>query len=84
MVRAWETTKDDCYEDWGMIVLDIDYKKELVYIGTSIGYPSERKEWVHISDIKTTWNVGGFDAARKMINGFEAAVKEALAERRKS
>lgn len=64
--------------DWGTLVLNVDYKKEMVLVGDCVGGTKQFSEWVPLSNIKVTWNIGGYEAAMKKLNSFNGAVQDTL------
>lgn len=85
MISVYETprikNKVGWYETWGTIVLDVDYSKQLILVGTSLGYPAERKEWVPVDDVHTTWNIGGYEKAMELINTFNQRISQSRDEK---
>jgi len=68
-------------KQWGTIVLDVNYKSELVLVGDSVGYPAERKEWVHINDVNVTWDIGGMARAEELLGKFGNEVDDTMDKR---
>jgi len=83
MIRVLGTPAHENYDrswgmkDWGNIVLDVDYKKQLVLIGEYMGGSKQFSEWASIDDISVTWNIGGYDSAMDKIGGLTADMKNA-------
>lgn len=80
MISVYETPRIKnnvgWYKTWGTIVLNIDYAKQLILVGDSLGYPAERKEWIPVNDVYTTWNIGGYEKAMELLNAFNQKVSQ--------
>lgn len=68
-------------EDWGILVLDVNYKDGLILVAEYIGGELEFSEWAHIDDVKTTWNIGGYEKAMSMLGAFGNAMNKNLKQR---
>ncbi len=64
-------------KEWGNIVLDVDYKKQMVLIGEYMGGSEQFSEWSSIDDVNVTWNIGGYERATELIGGLTTAMKDA-------
>ncbi len=53
--------------EWGVMVVDVDYKQEMVLVSEYVGGTAAFNEWVHIDDVEVTWNIGGYEKANKLL-----------------
>lgn len=65
-------------KDWGVMVVDVDYKKGMVLVVGYMGGTKEYKEWAHIDDVSVSWNVGGYEAAMKKHGELSGAVQDTM------
>lgn len=72
---------DEGQNSWGIIVLDVDYKKGMVLVGEYIGGSKRFAEWVPLDQIDVTWNIGGYDRAMELMDAFEKDLKKSLNDR---
>ena len=69
MIRVREPGR----EEWGNMVVDVNYRDNLVLVRTSMGGTMQRDEWAHIDSVHITWNIGGRERAEQRFREFQDA-----------
>ncbi len=65
-------------KDWGVMVVDVDYKKGMILVVGYMGGKKEYKEWAHIDDVSVVWNIGGYEEAMKKHGELSGAVQDTM------
>ena len=87
MIRVKGSPANKNYEtysgqkDWGILVLDVNYKTEMILVAEYVGGTKEFTEWAHINDILMTWNVGGYEKVMSKLDALKNALNKNLKQR---